>query len=70
MRVCVAWEAAAREVEGHGVRLVIMRTGLILDKETGLLKELLLPFKLGVGGPVAGDRTTCPASASPTRSGC
>ena len=54
--VCVAWESAAREVEGHGVRLAIMRTGLVLDKDSGLLAELLLPFKLGIGGPVAGGR--------------
>lgn len=59
-RVCVAWEAAAREVEGHGVRLAIMRTGLVLDKNSGLLSELLLPFKLGVGGPVAGGRNYMP----------
>jgi uncharacterized protein (TIGR01777 family) len=59
-KVCVAWEAAAREVEGHGVRLAIMRTGLVLDKDSGLLEELLLPFRLGVGGPVAGGRNYMP----------
>ena len=53
-RVCVAWEAAAREVEGSGVRLAITRTGLVLDEDSGLLKELLVPFRLGVGGPLAG----------------
>lgn len=53
-KVCVAWEAAAREVEGAGIRLAIMRTGLVLDKDSGLLSELMLPFKLGLGGPVAG----------------
>ncbi|HKJ37127.1 MAG TPA: TIGR01777 family oxidoreductase [Solirubrobacterales bacterium] len=59
-RVCVAWEAAAREVEGHDIRLAIMRTGLVLDKDSGLLSELLLPFKLGVGGPVAGGQNFMP----------
>lgn len=53
-QVCVAWEAAAREIEGSGTRLVITRTGLVLDKDHGLLKELLVPFRLGVGGPLAG----------------
>jgi uncharacterized protein (TIGR01777 family) len=53
-RVCVAWEEAAREVERSDVRLAIIRTGLLLAKEAGLLSELLTPFKLGVGGPVAG----------------
>jgi uncharacterized protein (TIGR01777 family) len=32
----------------------VTRTGLVLDREHGLLKQLLLPFKLGVGGPIAG----------------
>ena len=52
--VCVAWEAAAHEAERVGVRVVVVRSGLVLDPEHGLLKQLLLPFKLGVGGPLAG----------------
>ena len=50
------WEAAAREVEASGVRLVILRTGHVLDANDGLLAALLTPFKLGVGGPLAGGR--------------
>jgi uncharacterized protein len=50
------WEAAARDAEGVGVRLVIVRTGHVLDPRGGLLGELLTPFKLGVGGPIAGGR--------------
>lgn len=52
--VTVAWEGAAREVEAAGVRLVLVRTGQVLDPSGGLLDELLLPFKLGLGGPIAG----------------
>ena len=52
--VPVAWEAAAREVEKAGVRLVVVRTAPILDRRGGLLKRLMLPFKLGLGGPIAG----------------
>jgi uncharacterized protein (TIGR01777 family) len=48
------WERAAREVEGTGVRLAILRSGQILDPSGGMLGELLTPFKLGVGGPLAG----------------
>ena len=48
------WEKAAREVEGAGVRLAIVRTGHVLDPSGGLLAQLLTPFKLGVGGPIAG----------------
>ncbi|HET9163681.1 MAG TPA: TIGR01777 family oxidoreductase [Solirubrobacterales bacterium] len=51
-----AWEAAAREVEALGVRLVIVRTGHVLDPRGGLLGELLPPFRLGLGGPIAGGR--------------
>jgi uncharacterized protein (TIGR01777 family) len=50
----VDWEAAEREAEGIVPRVVIFRTGLVLTKHGGLLKPLLLPFKLGVGGPIAG----------------
>ena len=49
------WEAAAHEAESI-VRLVVVRTGHVLDSCGGLLGELLPPFKLGVGGPLAGGR--------------
>lgn len=52
--VVQAWEAAAHELDRSGVRLVIVRTGQVLAAEGGMLKELLTPFKLGVGGPLAG----------------
>ena len=44
----------ARGAEATGVRLVIVRTGHVLDPDGGLLRQLLRPFKLGVGGPLAG----------------
>ena len=52
--VCTSWEAAARAAEELGMRVPITRTGLPLDAEGGLLKQLLLPFRLGLGGPIAG----------------
>ena len=52
--VAQEWERAAREVESTGVRLAIVRTGHVLDPSGGLLGQLLTPFKLGVGGPIAG----------------
>jgi uncharacterized protein (TIGR01777 family) len=48
------WEKAAREVAGTGVRLAIIRTGHVLDPRGGFLGPQLTPFKLGVGGPLAG----------------
>jgi hypothetical protein len=50
------WEAAAGEATALGLRLVVVRTGHVLDPSGGLLGELITPFKLGVGGPIAGGR--------------
>jgi hypothetical protein len=58
--VCERWEAAAAPAEDAGIRLVITRTGHVLDPAGGLLKQLLLPFRLGVGGPLAGGRWYMP----------
>jgi uncharacterized protein (TIGR01777 family) len=53
-QVVQAWEAAAHELDNTGVRLVVVRSGQVLAPEGGMLKEVLTPFKLGVGGPLAG----------------
>src|SRR3954447_15959926 len=58
--VCVRWEAAAAPAAKAGIRLATTRTGLVMDPERGLLNQLLLPFKLGVGGPLAGGRWYMP----------
>jgi len=58
--VCVAWEAAARAAESIGMRVAVLRTPLVLDPEAGLLKQLLPPFRLGLGGPIAGGRQYAP----------
>ena len=52
--VSVAWEREALEAEGLGMRVAIVRTGIVLDADSGALATMLTPFKLGVGGPVAG----------------
>lgn len=52
--VVVRWEEASEPVEGLGVRRALARTGLVLDDEGGALPKMALPFKLFVGGPVAG----------------
>lgn len=48
-KLCQAWEAAALAAEKHGVRVCLLRTGLILSKRGGLLGRMLLPFRLGLG---------------------
>jgi uncharacterized protein (TIGR01777 family) len=58
--VCVEWERSAHEVEAADVRLVIVRTGQVMETEGGILGELLLPFKLGLGGPLAGGKQWVP----------
>ena len=52
--VVAAWEAAAEGFANQGIRLVRLRTGHVLDPSGGFLKQLLLPFRLGLGGPIAG----------------
>ncbi|MCL5427334.1 MAG: TIGR01777 family oxidoreductase [Gammaproteobacteria bacterium] len=49
-RLCKQWEAAAKPVEALGVRLAILRTGLVLAAGGGSLQKMLPPFKLGLGG--------------------
>ena len=55
-RVCVAWEAAAAPVVDAGVRLVRLRTGIVLSPRGGALARLLPIFKLGGGGPLGTGR--------------
>jgi uncharacterized protein (TIGR01777 family) len=52
--VCVAWERESSAAAELGLRVVQIRTGVVLDKNGGALQKMLPPFKLGVGGPVAG----------------
>jgi uncharacterized protein len=53
-KVCVGWEKAAGAATELGLRVVKVRTGVVLDGSGGALKTMLGPFKMGVGGPVAG----------------
>jgi uncharacterized protein len=52
--ICVLWEQEAQRATELGVRVVEIRTGVVLDADGGALKTMLPPFKMGVGGPVAG----------------
>jgi hypothetical protein len=57
---CVEWERAASAAAAFGIRVAIVRIGVILDRSGGALEKMLPPFKLGVGGPVAGGRQYVP----------
>jgi uncharacterized protein (TIGR01777 family) len=52
--VCVVWEREAERATELGLRVVTIRTGVVLDPDGGALAKMLPFFKLGVGGPVAG----------------
>ena len=49
-QLCDAWEKQALQAKEIGVRVCIVRTGLVLSAEGGFLKKMLLPFKMGLGG--------------------
>jgi uncharacterized protein (TIGR01777 family) len=56
-RLCVEWEQEARAAASAATRLVVIRTGLALDKHDGALAKMLLPFKLGLGATLgSGDQ--------------
>jgi len=60
-QVCIVWEReAAKAAEELGVRAVLVRTGVVLDKDGGALGKMLPFFKAGIGGPVAGGRQLLP----------
>lgn len=54
--VCVDWEKEAAEAAALGVRVVRMRTGLVLDARGGALARMLPPFRIGAGGKLASGR--------------
>lgn len=50
--VCVAWEKEAAAAEALGMRVVRIRTGVVLDGRGGALQRMLPPFRMGVGGKI------------------
>ncbi len=50
--VCRQWEAATDAATRKGIRVVHLRTGIVLSGKGGALRKMLLPFKLGVGGKI------------------
>ncbi|MGU3308206.1 TIGR01777 family oxidoreductase [Pseudomonas sp. M5A4_2d] len=59
-QLCIAWEETALRAESLGVRVVLVRTGLVLAAQGGFLSRLLLPFKLALGGPIGDGRQWMP----------
>jgi uncharacterized protein (TIGR01777 family) len=55
-RLCDEWEQAALPAEALGVRVCLLRTGLVLHADGGMLKKMQLPFKLGLGSRLGDGR--------------
>jgi len=55
-RLCVDWEAEAMRASRPGVRVVPLRTGLVIEKSGGALARMIPPFRFGVGGPLGSGR--------------
>lgn len=54
--VCQEWERATQPASDAGIRVVNLRIGVVLSRDGGALKEMLLPFRLGLGGRVGNGR--------------
>jgi len=50
--LCADWEAAALSLASDSTRVCLLRTGIVLGLGGGVLGKMLLPFKLGLGGPI------------------
>jgi uncharacterized protein (TIGR01777 family) len=53
-QLCRDWEAAALPAAELGVRVCLLRTGIVLGADGGALEQMLLPYRLGLGGPING----------------
>jgi uncharacterized protein (TIGR01777 family) len=58
--VCLGWEREARAAEALGIRVVVIRIGVVLDPRGGALVRMLPPFRLGLGGPLGSGRQWMP----------
>ncbi len=58
--LCRDWEDEARKAEALGVRVVVLRTGVVLGRDGGALAQMLPAFRLGAGGPIGSGRQYLP----------
>jgi uncharacterized protein len=58
--LCEEWEHEAGRANDLGIRVVQVRTGVVLSRQGGALKKMLAPFKLGLGGPLGNGKQWFP----------
>ncbi len=58
--LCAAWETEAEEARSKHTRVVCLRLGMVVSADGGALDRMLLPFKLGLGGPIGSGRQWWP----------
>jgi uncharacterized protein len=59
-RLCVEWEEEALKAEAHGVRVALLRTGIVLGKGKGALAKMVPPFKMFFGGRLGSGKQWMP----------
>lgn len=58
--LCVEWEAEAQRADAPGCRVVMLRTGVVLEKSGGALPQMMRPFRWFAGGPLGSGRQYLP----------
>lgn len=58
--LCQGWEREARRAEAHGIRVAMIRIGIVLGEKGGALAKMLTPFYLGAGAPLGNGRQYMP----------
>jgi len=59
-KLCKDWEESALAAEKLGIRVVLLRTGLVLGREGGMMLNLLVPFEFGLGGKLGSGQQYMP----------
>ncbi|MGF1753369.1 TIGR01777 family oxidoreductase [Vibrio makurazakiensis] len=59
-QVCSHWEQIAMRAQSDRTRVILLRTGIVLGEHGGALQKMLLPYKLGLGGPIGSGKQYMP----------